>query len=1206
MVPEVWVSVARQGRPARSRKARARTRRPSLLLWLLAAASAQPALGQTAYLVTDLSPTATSEDGLTVSQTFPIGKQTLFTADPTHFVPLEELWVTDGTAAGTQRLPVGHDDPSSTGTTFLTQLAGTAILIEGRDQLWRSDGTKRGTYELPLTGATLTPFADVSVTFKGSLYFLAAAQAGAQLWRSDGTVSGTAVVEGFTATGFQTLATTGDKLFLVGSFDPSGNGPLQLWASDGTRQGTNPLPEVTGIVPGWWAVVGERIVVLTRLAQSTTLDLWSSDGTGPGTQLLTQLVHPPTFDVYSEPILLGVIGNRLYFDAEDVTSGTQVWSTDLTPSGTRPVTTFKTFVQNLPFSSQIERSGSNLVFMAAGQLWTVSLSDPASLAPLCPDGCSTDGSLTAAGQRVVFTSFDDAGDINLWSTDGTTAGTVMVKPSLCSTANDLCLHGSHPLTALDGEVYFTVGEPIVGSFLWRTDGTARGTRPAIDPSRLSCGPLLGTVQGKLLVNGFARSPDTPDLWVSDGTPAGTRQLTFEGDPDGFTPSGLVGSGKWVFFLPPGGETLFSSDGTAANTQAITHDATVESALVPAFEGTVFMAASGASQELWYSDGTVAGTRPITDLEPLRVAPPIVPVGGEVYFVVQSFEGNAGAIWRTDGTAAGTSKVFDLPAEMTSLKSLSIVGDGFYLVGFGPIASTAITNLWRSDGTTAGTLKLTDFGNPGGPVSVDPAMAALGGLVYFTADAGRSGLYQTDGTPAGTALVQFGAPSLGPFSDLTVAGPALYFFAVTPQQNCLGLWRLDSGGPLQRLTPFCNPSVSFNPAMGANSLTPLAGGLAFSADDGTHGSELWWTDGTAAGTRLLRDINPGSAASNPSGLVLAGGRLFFAADDGLHGVELWQSDGTAAGTRMVQDIAPGPDSSSPSEMTVAGNLLFFTADDGLTGNELWAMPLAGASGCQPSATALCLLGGRFRVEVRWDTFTGIQINTGAGQAAPLTDDTGAFWFFDPGSIELIVKVLDGRAINASFWVFYGALSNVQYAITVTDTQTGLTRRYLNPNGQLASVGDVSAFGPDGATAIPQPAASVGAASPAREMPTIQTAPAPTAASTSPCVPGPRRLCLDGNRFAIEASWTDFTGRSGVGRSVALSAETGYFWFFNPASVETVIKIIDGRPVNGKFWLFYGALSDVAYTLTVTDTTTGTMKTYSNPAGRFASVADTSAF
>ena len=76
--------------------------------------------------------------------------------------------------------------------------------------------------------------------------------------------------------------------------------------------------------------------------------------------------------------------------------------------------------------------------------------------------------------------------------------------------------------------------------------------------------------------------------------------------------------------------------------------------------------------------------------------------------------------------------------------------------------------------------------------------------------------------------------------------------------------------------------------------------------------------------------------------------------------------------------------------------------------------------------------------------------------PLTGDTGTFWFFNSANLELVVKVLDGRGINGHYWVFYGALSNVDYTIAVSDTDTGAVRTYHNPQGVMASVADTEAF------------------------------------------------------------------------------------------------------------------------------------------------------
>ena len=101
-------------------------------------------------------------------------------------------------------------------------------------------------------------------------------------------------------------------------------------------------------------------------------------------------------------------------------------------------------------------------------------------------------------------------------------------------------------------------------------------------------------------------------------------------------------------------------------------------------------------------------------------------------------------------------------------------------------------------------------------------------------------------------------------------------------------------------------------------------------DGSAGtaSVVWWTsDGTAAGTALVKDIRPGSASSDPRWFAAVGGTLFFAADDPVKGGELWKSDGTAGGTVLVKDIRPGSASSSPQKLTAVGTTLFFTADEG---------------------------------------------------------------------------------------------------------------------------------------------------------------------------------------------------------------------------------------------------------------------------------------
>jgi ELWxxDGT repeat protein len=456
---------------------------------------------------------------------------------------------------------------------------------------------------------------------------------------------------------------------------------------------------------------------------------------------------------------------------------------------------------------------------------------------------------------------------------------------------------------------------------------------------------------------------------------------------------------------------------------------------------------------------------------------------------------------------------------------------------------------------------------------------------------------------------------------------------------------------------------------------IAGGRDGAAFEGDFYRELLVSDGTSEGTKVLVECStPCIPVASPTPGVRFGRGLFYRVDE-QHGLEPWQTDGTFEGTRPIADTCPGPcDGIAGLFDIVRGTYLFrgsdsqaqasnakllwsegvgqptsftafelenpfgsilayatlrrrlvFAADDGIHGRELWVSEIAPPPpSCVAGPTTLCLGENRFRLEVTWSDFAG---SSGSGNAQSLTADTGTFWFFDPANVELIVKVLDATSINGFHWVFYGALSNVEYELTVTDTVTGESKTYRNPSGVFASAGDVEALPDDpavlpdtsgrvesewresrerGLVARPNGAPQRGALLPLAAFPAFASETTEAASLGADCVESLTRLCLAGGRFAVEVGWADFEGGSGQGKTISLTSDTGAFWFFDESNIELVLKVLDARSVNGKFWVFYGALSNVEYTITVTDTATGAVKTYSNPAGQFASAGDTEAF
>jgi len=274
---------------------------------------------------------------------------------------------------------------------------------------------------------------------------------------------------------------------------------------------------------------------------------------------------------------------------------------------------------------------------------------------------------------------------------------------------------------------------------------------------------------------------------------------------------------------------------------------------------------------------------------------------------------------------------------------------------------------------------------------------------------------------------------------------------------------------------------------------------------------------------------------------------------------------------------------------------------------------GLFGCTPSGDTLCLQRGRFAVTVVWQTFFG---TSGPGVPRPVTDHTGAFWFFDPNSLELMVRIVDTRAQNGYFGVFYGSVTNVGFGLTVTDTATGQVLAFVNPLGTFAGGGLAEAFAADpGPGTVPapltlwtEPAGRPGESTPGgTELSVVAggSSLASPATRTPPCTAA-TGLCLVDDRFLMEVTWQTPQDVSRRGFAVSLTPDTGAFWLTRPADLEVFVRIVDGRALNGSFWVLAGSLALPTFELKVTDTATGALNTYLVPAGTFASIVDLNAF
>ena len=759
----------------------------------------------------------------------------------------------------------------------------------------------------------------------GVLYFPAADPAhGWELWRSDGTPAGTYrltdICSGRCDSSPYNLAASGGFLYFTADDGFSGR---ELWRSDGSpgseRRVGDFCPGPCGSDPTNLADTGDALYFLA--ADGTSQQLWRTDGTG-GTTLLATPCSIPAGNV-SCAYGLRRVGRWLFLTVVGKTT-VALWRTDGTPGGTGPFNDPAAI--EVPWVTGLIADGDHAFFLTLDALWrtdgtvagTVKIKALRDLLPPPAQVYSAQPQVWN-GLLFLFLGFNPA-----IVSDGTADGTAALPVSAA-------FHGASTFAPLNDALLLVSEDHSHGS-IWRTRGTVATTEKIFDlgsdPDSLDFIIDLAPLDGDRALFRIERwDTQTVEIWETDGTAAGTRQL--QGIEPGSGDSEMIPAGSQVFFArnaPPAAE-LWRTDGTPAGTFPV-HDfgGNPGSAgpLTQAALGNTLIFSARTSEHrapLFRSDGTAAGTRRLSGPanDDASWAKGFTPVGNRLFFFSSTAYEAPGlfllpnGLWWTDGTDQGTSEV---ARKIVTFSPVGALGRQLLFAGADsiPVIGSPDDELWGSTGRATGRVKNIDLflldarrngacvargSSPGPGVLVGNRLM---GLMVFAADDDVHGreLWATDGTKAGTRLLRDINPRRSPHP---------------PEDDCSGL--TSSGFP-------SNP----------DGFVRFREGAIFAADDGVHGREPWWTDGTWEGTRRVADLRPGAAGSEPHDLTFFGNAVYFIASADGHGEGLWRTDGTARGTVLVDDLKVGGTPSWARGLTAAGNQLFFAVDTESTGPELW--------------------------------------------------------------------------------------------------------------------------------------------------------------------------------------------------------------------------------------------------------------------------------
>jgi ELWxxDGT repeat protein len=846
-------------------------------------------------------------------------------------------------------------------------------------ELWKTDGSEAGTVLVKdIWPGTEDGFGGGGTAVGSRLFFFANdGRHGIQVWTSEGTAADTRGVTRFGVDGGpHGLTNVGGTLF----FGHDGMNDAGLWKSDGTEAGTvrvSPVgPFRPYLIPGSAAIVGMNGIAYFggRGAPLQHNTLWRSDGTSAG-----------TFPVQSsaghrEPAQLTYVNNRIFFVADDGFDGpfgNELWRSDGTASGTEMVRDIRF---GRPGSDPLHLTPHNYrVYFSADdgrhgrELWWATQGGSAVMvADINPGaGGSYPENLTSA--NLLFFTINGA----LWSTDGTDATTLPVHvevngitPSVnpgthqSPVVDGITVRAVGSLTNFNGTLFFGATDPVRGEELWKSDGTPAGTTIVKD---IAFGPANSRPNSLVVLNGVLLfiaddGVSGPALWRSDGTEGGTVMIkTLVSQDSGSHPRGYTAFGGTAFFSADdglGGREPWSSDGTAAGTRLLrdinTSGSSGPSEFVSAATGLFFSADDGVSgRELWRTDGTHDGTTLVQDIAPGSDSstPMFLRKLDEETFLFNASTSSFGVqLWRSDGTESGTVMV---TADVPWFNPAQLTNVGGTMFFSGASFPSDRQQLWKSDGTGPGTVLVSDgLGHPQG-------LTAVNGTLFFTAESTAVGsasgreLWKSDGTDQGTAQLKDINPA--PYASEAAEIAALtgvagnLFFAANDGSAGRELWKTDGteAGTMLVKDIRTGPSSSLLSRVAVRQeeafwipplLADMNGTLLFEANDG-NGGALWKSDGTTSGTTLVKEAYLRSALAVPE---MGGALLAMDGEEG-SGLELWITNGTPEGTVLLQDINPGPLSSTPQEFTRIGDRIFFNAHDGSSGFEPWVLSVKALPG-----------------------------------------------------------------------------------------------------------------------------------------------------------------------------------------------------------------------------------------------------------------------